>query len=209
MKDAALSETIAGTKLNDCKFENLGIIGSMCWYKVSSSTTQPISKCRRDGPNFAPADINSLSIVRASITVEGLEWIDSLSIGTVDLAIEPINCEGLSPSYSVSLTWMTASETGRPGMKSCTKDIGPLNLQRLGMLEEREGAIGENDRPMQSCSDGHRAGMRGRRFSSMVRAGSDRVVISFCVVSQLEKRSCSRTDMVSQLRLKCFKRNAV
>ena len=65
---------------------------------TSSSDAQPISKYKTDEPNFAPADISNLSIVRASTTTDGLDRIDSLSIKAVDLAMESINCEGLRPS---------------------------------------------------------------------------------------------------------------
>jgi hypothetical protein len=114
-KDIALNEAEAGIQLSVCRLENLGIVDSICWYKVyksldnenvlygsgirtSSSVVHPISKCRTDGPNIAPADINNLPIVRASTAADELEWIDSLSIEAVDFAMEPINCEGLRPS---------------------------------------------------------------------------------------------------------------
>jgi hypothetical protein len=51
--------------------------------------------------------------------------------------------------------------------------------------------------------------VEGERDNSVVREGNEREVISFCVVSQLEKWTCSGTDIVSQLRLKCCKRNVV
>jgi hypothetical protein len=64
-------------------------------------------------------------------------------------------------------------------------------------------------RSMESSSGERWTGIQGGCFNSVIRAGNERKVMSCCVASQLEKCSCSGTDMVSQLRCKCFKRNVV
>ena len=106
---------------------------------------------------------------------------------------------------------MMTSETGRPGTRPCTNDIGPSNFRKLGTVNERKGGMGkENDpRSTRSGSEGRRTGAQGERVNSVIRAGRERDVMSCCVASQLEKWTCSGTDMVSQLRLRCCKRKVV
>ena len=79
------------------------------------------------------------------------------------------------------------------------------------MVNERGGRVGKDHRPrsIRSGSDSRWTRRKGGCVNSVARAGNEREDMSFCEVSQLEKCACSGIDIVSQLRLKCCKRNVV